>query len=57
MKITEVTDKNAEWASLSDIDFPSIYDSYQTIQDTWSVILNSDSPTLIAVHKKIYLTT
>lgn len=51
MKITEVTDKNAQWALLSDIDFSNIYSSYSTIKQAWPVIINSKSPSLIAVHK------
>lgn len=39
MKITEVTDKNAQWASLADIDFSNIYSSYTTIKQAWPTIL------------------
>lgn len=52
MKINEITDKNALWALVAEIDFSNIYDSYQTIQSVWPTILNSNSPTLIAIHKK-----
>jgi hypothetical protein len=51
MKITEITDKNSSWANLSNIDFASIYSTYNTIKESWPIIIGSKSPTLIQVHK------
>lgn len=52
MIITEITDKNSEWANLSNIDFDTIYNSFELLKETWPKILASKSPALIEVHKR-----
>jgi hypothetical protein len=52
MKINEITDKNASWANLSNIDIADIYNSYKVIKEAWPKIVSSRSPTLIQVHKQ-----
>jgi hypothetical protein len=52
MRISEITDINNSWAILKNIDFDSLIDSFNIVEQVWPRLLETKSRTLIAYHKK-----